>query len=210
MIDERGQRLVDDGLLVLMNAAPRADAVQAAGRGGGRSPGCWRSTPPSPTRQRRTPCAADYVVGGAGDGGAAAAARRQGGARGGGRAGAGHQAAGAAAAPARRRRRPAVLDPVGHGLGAGRDPRPAEVCALGGARRVLGAAAAAGQRRVRRRSQPVRGQLGVRARSRLPGARRVRGLRRRRRAAARCPTGWRRASRPPTRRRWSTGARCAR
>ena len=36
MIDEKGQRLVDDGLLVLMNPHHEPIAVQAAGRRGGR------------------------------------------------------------------------------------------------------------------------------------------------------------------------------
>ena len=200
------QRLVDDGLLVLMNAAPRADPVQAAGRGGGRAAGCWRSTPPTldtprehavrgrirgRARARWWCCASRSTPGGT--------ARA-----GGGRAGPGHQAGGAApAARGAGRHHPAVLDPGRRPAGGwARSPTCRQFATLGGARRLLGAAAPAGQRGQRRRSQPLRGQLGVRARPRLPVARSLRGLRGRRRprgAARRARRAHRRPRNDPSR-----------
>ena len=83
----------------------------------------------------------------------------------------------AAAPPARRRGDSAVLDPFPLSVGRRRDRRHSEVRRLGQPGRLLGVAAAAGQRGLRRRRQPLHRAVGVRARSglSLPGG--LRGLR---------------------------------
>ena len=125
MIDERGQRLVDDGLLVLMNAAPRADAVQAAGGGGGRRLAARDRHRRAPTRPRDTPCAGDYVVAAR-----ALVVLRQPLDPTAARAAAGAPARVIKKEAQRRRRRAGVVIPLfsirsAARLGAGRDPRPA-------------------------------------------------------------------------------------
>ena len=176
MIDEKGQRLVDDGLLVLMNPhhEPIPFKLPAEEEGGG-----WllEIDTDALDKPRRHAVRGRIRGRGARAGGAAPAARSDGRARGGGRARPGHQEGGAAAAAARRDHHPPVFDPVVGRLGAGRDPRSAAVRHLGGPRRLLGPAALARQRGQRRRSQPLRGQLRVRARPDLPFARSLRGLR---------------------------------
>ena len=93
-----------------------------------------------------------------------------------------HQAAGAAPPAARRRRHAAVLDPLGDRLGAGRDPGPGAASRLGAG--GPGSRCCSSCRSTPRPDvdpSPYAAQLGVRARPRLPVARRVRGLHRRRR-----------------------------
>jgi glycogen operon protein len=121
MTDERGERLLDDGLLILMNAhhEPISFKLPAEAEGG---PWLLELDSGDPDKAAGTPCAGDVRGRGAGAGGAAPAAGSDGGARGGGGPGAGGEEGGAAAAAARRDPAAAVLDPLGVGRGDRRHP----------------------------------------------------------------------------------------
>ena len=189
-----------------MNAAPRADALQAAGRGGGRRLAAG-------ARHRRSR-----------QGGRARRARATTRWRGG-----RWSCCGSRWTPRRRARRRARRRGSSSSRRSGGGGAPASSCRCSrSARRPAGGwARSRTSRKLRRRGRgapgfsvlqllpvnarvgvdpsPYAAQLGVRARSRLPVARRVRGLRRggRARRAARRAAGS--ASRPRRRRRWSTG-----
>ena len=125
-------------LLVLLNAAPRADKVHAAGRGRRRPPGCWRSTPPIDEPGRRPRRARTNTRSGARSMVVLRQPlRRQDGARGGGRARRGSSSSRRNA----RRRRAGVTVPLfsirsATGWGLGEIPDLAKFATLGGARRV--------------------------------------------------------------------------
>ena len=188
MTDERGERLLDDGLLILMNAhhEPIAFKLPAEAEGG---PWLLELDTGDPTRPAGTPCASEYEVAARAMAGAAAAAGPEALAR---------EAAaaparvakkrGAAAAAARRRADAAVLDPHRDGLGHRRHRRTSRVRAPGRSQAgfsVLQLLPVNARRR--RRPQPVRGAVGVRARSGLPVARRAAKTSRPRADATRCP-----------------------
>ena len=80
-----------------------------------------------------------------------------------------------------RRPPPALLDPLPLRLGAGGDPRPRPLRALGGVGGILAGPGAAGERGGARAEQPVLGHLRLRHRPHLPGPRRLGGLPGRRR-----------------------------
>ena len=169
MVDERGAAPGRRRAAGADERAPRADHVQAARRGGGRRAGCCELDTADPDKAARTRRArattrsrprALVVLRQPLD---ATAAREA--------AGAPARVIkkrGAAAAAPRRRGDPAVLDPLDDRLGARRDPATWRAFA------ELGRAAPASRccsscrcnARQRRRSQPLRGELGVRARSR--------------------------------------------
>ncbi len=187
MVDERGQRLVDDGLLVLLNAHHEPITFKLPSEDGTRD---WllEFDTADPAQAGRHALRRRVRGGGA-------FARRccasrcdaKAAARGGDRARARREEAGPAAPPPRRRADPAVLDPLAVGLGRRRDRATW--------RAFAGWAASAGfsvvqllpvQRRWRAPTPARTRGLGLRAGSGLPVAGRVRGLRRRRRAARRC------------------------
>ncbi len=207
-VDERGARLIDDGLLVLLNAHHEPITFKLPAEEGA---GDWlvQLDTAEPDKAADAAAGREYKV----EARSLVMLRRPLDEK---------TLREAATAPVRvakkqaerRRRRagvviPAVLAAVEVGVGRRRDRRPGGVRRLGSGRRLLGRAALAGAGARGRRRQPLLTRLGLRARPGLPVARRVRGFhgRRRSRRTAACRAREARGSDRRGQRRLGRGAR---